>query len=135
MVCIYCGNKTTVANSRLQKRRNSVWRRRQCSHCGAVFTSIEQTSYDQSFGFKYTTSHIIPFQRDVLFLSLYEACRHRADPVSDAAALTDTVIRKLSPSFVTEGVVERAVLRNIAAETLLNFDVAAATHYQAYHPA
>ena len=41
MVCIYCGGETKVTNSRLQKRNNQVWRRRQCLECKGVFTTHE----------------------------------------------------------------------------------------------
>lgn len=133
MVCIYCGNKTETINSRLQKRRNSVWRRRRCQTCGAVFTSIEQAAYDVSLAFEDRASHITPFQREALFLSLYEACRHRPQALAEAADLTDTVIRKLLNTYVHNGTVRRADLLAVASETLGAFDNAAQIHYTAYH--
>lgn len=133
MVCIYCGDKTETINSRIQKRRNSVWRRRRCKACGAVFTSIEQVAYDLSLGFESRASHITAFQREVLFLSLYEACKHRPHAIADANDLTDNVIRKLLNGHVHDGVIKRADLLAVAGETLGAFDIAAQVHYAAYH--
>jgi transcriptional regulator NrdR family protein len=133
MVCIYCGKQTEVINTRLQKRRNSIWRRRHCRACNAVFTSIEQVAYDLSLGFEDRTSRIVPFARDRLFISLYEACGHRQHASSDATDLTDTVIRKLLDNTVHNGIVKRADLIRLASDTLRTFDAAAHTHYTAYH--
>lgn len=133
MVCIYCGNPTMVANSRLQQRRNSVWRRRRCQSCGALFTSIEQPDFDVSLGFEKDASHIVPFQRDALFLSLYEACKHRPQAIREASDLTDTVIRKLMNGYVHHGLIKRPDLVTLARETLGAFDTAAQVHYAAYH--
>lgn len=133
MVCIYCGSKTETINSRLQKRRNSVWRRRRCRACGAVFTSIEQVAYGSSLAFEDRASHITAFQREALFLSLYEACRHRPHAIAEAGDLTDTVIRKLLNGYVHNGVIRRADLLTVVSETLGAFDSAAQVHYTAYH--
>lgn len=134
MVCVYCGSKTETINSRLQKRRNSVWRRRRCQTCGAVFTSIEQVAYDLSLAFEDSNRRITAFQREALFLSLYEACRHRPHAIAEAADLTDTVIRRLLNGYVHDGAIRRADLLAVASETLGAFDNAAQTHYAAYHP-
>lgn len=133
MVCIYCGNDTRVTNSRPQKRRNSVWRRRECLHCNAIFTSIEQVDCETSLAFENATSHIAPFSRDQLFISIYEACRHREHAVLDASNLTDTILNTVLKQAVKNGVVTRTNLARIALETLQRFDEAAAMYYKAYH--
>ena len=79
-------------------------------------------------------SHIMPFQRDTLFLSLYEACKHRQHAITEAGDLTDTVIRKLTSGYVRDGLIERADLIRLANETLGTFDSAAQVYYAAYHP-
>ena len=134
MVCIYCGNDTRVTNSRLQRRSNTVWRRRLCAKCGAVFTSLERVAYDQSLGVVDGTSHIMPFTRDILYLSIYESCRHRETAIVDATALTDTILGKLVPDKVTDGLLRRTDLVRVATDTLRRFDRAALVHYQAFHP-
>ena len=134
MVCLYCRNDTRVVNSRSQKRINKVWRRRQCQSCGAIFTTIEQNAYEGSLMFKDRESHITPFKRDELFISIYDACRHRPQAVSDATAITDTVLGKLQKQKATiNAVIERSVLLTIVSETLGQLDNAAQVQYHAYH--
>ncbi len=134
MVCIYCGGKTAVTNSRLQTKANSVWRRRRCYACKAVFTTEEHASYESSFAMQYNASHIVPFERDMLFLSIYEACRHRKNAVSDAASLTTTVLSKLQMIATSNGAIQRNDIVRVTSETLKLFDNASAVHYLAYHP-
>src|SRR5688500_613633 len=111
MVCVYCGSDTKVTNSRLQKRPNQVCRRRRCTECGSVFSSLEGVEWSQAVRVQ-NRSHLQPFSRDKLYLSIYEACKHRKTPVDDATGLTRTVLTKLVPR------IESATLtRNQLAQT------------------
>ena len=132
MVCVHCGSATKVINSRPQKRNNQVWRRRQCVNCRAVFTSEELVSYSTSWSIKTDSGKLIPFNRDKLFLSLYECCKHRKTAVDDAAELTDTVIKKVAPN-ITDGVVDMKTVARTSLVALNRFDKAAGVQYQAYH--
>ncbi len=132
MVCIYCGKDTQVINSRLQKKPNQVWRRRKCLHCGNIYSSIESVNWGQAIRFSHK-GRLEPFSRDQLFLSLYEACRHRKSAQSDATALTSTVLSKLRPHIKVASI-EREQVINTAVKALKHFDKAAATTYSAYHP-
>ena len=133
MVCIYCGSRTRITNSRAQKRQPGTWRRHRCTVCEAVFTSIERADYNTSLSLKDAASHIIPFDRDKLFISLYEACKHRRSAVQDAGELADTVIGSLLRHSQTSGLVSRAELVAAATTALRRFDSPACTHYAAYH--
>jgi len=133
MVCIYCAGRTRVVNSRLQKRLNKVWRRRRCLKCQAVFSSIEQNVYDYSLAVKDRESHIIPFQRDQLFLSIYDACKHRKSAASDAAALTETALSKLT-TRTENGIITYETIITSTSSILKKFDKAAHSYYTAYHP-
>lgn len=73
-----------------------------------------------------------PFSRDTLFISIYEACRHRKSAVSDATSLIRTILGKLIP-LVQDATLQRDQIVQITAEVLRRFDKAAATAYQAYH--
>ncbi len=131
MVCLYCGGKTEVVNSRPQKRINQIWRRRKCSACGAVFTTNERIDYSATIVVK-RKSGLEPFERDTLLVSLATSLGHRPTAVGDAAALATTVTRALL-SAAENGVVE---VTNITAESykvLNRFDTLAAAHYRAYH--
>lgn len=135
MRCLYCQNDTRVVNSRLQKRSNNTWRRRHCIGCGAVFTSVEQINLEYSVRFQPALGKNIasqPFSRDKLFVSVYEACRHRKTALADATALTETILQRLAPHF-RQAVVEREVVIATALTVLGRFDHVAATYYGAYH--
>jgi len=141
MVCIYCQADTKVVNSRLQRRANQVWRRRQCLDCKSVFSSIE--AVDLSLALSFRTSQnssvkhpvktaIEPFQRDVLFTSILESCKHRKTAISDATALTSTILSRLRP-HMKGAVIDRDQLVTTAQQILKRFDKAASVHYSAYH--
>lgn len=134
MVCIYCGGKTHVTNSRLQKRLNRTWRRRECMDCHAIFTTEEAAELSTSLSVRSNDGKIQPFSRDKLFASVLQAVGHRKTHVEDAGALTDTIIAKLLHS-TTQAAVRPAEIIIIATETLSRFDTAASVQYQAYHQA
>src|SRR5687768_9890096 len=98
MKCIYCGSKTGVINSRLQKKTNQTWRRRQCSDCGAVFTTEEAVLTDHSV-VVINKTHTEPFSRDRLLLSIYDSLKHRKTAITDATALLGTVWGQLYPNI------------------------------------
>lgn len=133
MVCIHCGHKLQVANSRPQRKTNSVWRRRSCPECLAVFTSIEKLDLHKSIRIRYNPKHLEPFWRDILFSSVYEACKHRKSPVRDATELTDTIIAKMLRKKYGS-IATRNQLCAITTEVLKRFDKATASSYIAYHP-
>ncbi len=132
MVCPYCGNSTSVINSRHQRRLNQVWRRRQCVACQNVFTTIEAAELSVIFMIE-TNKQLQPFQREKLLVSIYECCRHRQDAINAAPALTATVISKL-PKKLDQATILREDLINTTLNVLKNFDHAAYVQYQAYHP-
>jgi transcriptional regulator NrdR family protein len=135
MVCIYCGRSTAVANSRISKRVNGVWRRRRCQVCQSVFTTHELVDWSNSFTVLDTkTNQLQPFSRDKLFISLYKSCCHRSSAVSDASSLVETAIKQLT----TNGEPARALLTKTDIYTITQvildrFDQAAASFYKAYH--
>ena len=131
MVCIYCGGKTQVTNSRLQKRANHIWRRRKCTACASVITTSEVPELAASIMVQNKTG-LEPFSRDKFFLSIHESCKHRKTALSDAQALTETVISQVLPNLA-DGIVPAEILRRTASQVLGNFDRAAQTHYSAFH--
>jgi len=133
MVCLYCSGKTQVINSRLQKRSNSVWRRRQCRVCRTIFSTQETAQYGAAWLVKTTTGQLHPFQRDKLFLSLYTSCRHRPTALTDAGALTDTVINTMAKSATTAGVLSSSAIKQAVQVALNRFDKSASVHYSAFH--
>jgi len=73
------------------------------------------------------------FDRDVLFLSIYKSCEHRASAISEAAALCEIIIGQLLHQQV-HGTIERKIIVATTVLALKRFDHTAATVYSAFHP-
>lgn len=132
MVCVYCGNDTNVVNSRLQKRNNTVWRRRVCKECQATVTTLEKIDLETAVIVIDKTVHT-PFSRDKLFISIFDSCKHRTTAQKDATALTDTIISSLYP-LISDASINVETIKQTSADILKRFDKAAAVQYAAYHP-
>lgn len=132
MVCIHCGSNTQVTNSRLQKRRNQVWRRRQCVSCQALFTTEEGADYTAAWAVQGVEGGLEPFSRDKLFISMYESLKHRSAALADAGDLTDTVMQKLHKAQ-RDGVITHSSIIQTVEVALTRFDSVASTYYVAFH--
>lgn len=132
MICIYCKSETNVTNSRLQKRANQVWRRRQCKVCGSNFTTHEVADLGSTIVVQRPGHTLEPFSRDLLFVSIYDSLKHRNSALADATALTQTIIGELV-NHTTDGALDRDALIVIATTVLERFDRTASTMYAAYH--
>lgn len=134
MVCVYCGSSTSVNNSRAQKRSNQVWRRRQCQACGAIFSTNEQARLESLLTVQNAASgQHRPFTRDKLFLSVHKSCEHRSNAITDAQALTSTIISSLLKKAHGGGLCNQDIISAVIG-VLERFDQAAAVHYKAFHP-
>ena len=132
MVCINCGEKTHVTNSRASRKESSIWRRRECFSCGMLFTTTETPEYHGSWVVQSRDGALQPFSPDHLFLSLYKSCEHRQTALHDARALADTITRKLG-SEVQHGILTVQTIIQTAQVALNRFDKAASVHYAAFH--
>lgn len=132
MVCLQCGGKTEIYNSRHQVKSNRVWRRRHCFTCNTAFTTEEQIEYSGSWRVKYPNGSLQPFVRDKLLLSINRSCQHRKTALSDAQGLTDTVIKKVLTQ-VSDGIIISTDILQISQVALNRFDNAASVHYAAFH--
>jgi transcriptional repressor NrdR len=135
MVCIYCGAPTQVVNSRHQVRANHIWRRRKCTGCGEIFTTEEHAALHSSLMIESADrKKLLPFNRDQLFASVHDSCRHRPSSVDDASALTQTIVAQLV-KLQQDGVLQLADIARATHVVLKRFDQTAAAVYAAYHPA
>ncbi len=132
MVCIYCGSDTQVINSRLQKRANSVWRRRRCTGCKAVFTTQESIELGTSLVVQYADNAMAPFSRDKLFVSVLQACDQLPDPFPTAAALTSTSVNKIMKQ-IQEGQLTPEIIARSTATVLKRFQPLLAVRYASMH--
>ncbi|HEX9153457.1 MAG TPA: hypothetical protein VF809_01415 [Candidatus Saccharimonadales bacterium] len=121
-----------VTNSRLQRRANQVWRRRQCKTCRNNFTTHETVELSSSIAVRYGPKDLKSFVRDKLLISVFESCKHRPNAIEDASALTQTIIGILR-GYLQDSVLERDALVTITTAVLERFDRSAATIYSAYH--
>lgn len=133
MVCIYCGNSTRIYNSRHIKRVNGTWRRHSCNVCGSTFSSIEAPDLSSSWIVaKSKTNSLEPFHRNKLYISLYEALRHRNNPMNDAEEICNTII-EASRDKIRDGLLLLDDLQDIICTTLSNFDESGLVYYKAYY--
>ncbi|MGH7233962.1 MAG: hypothetical protein ACREF7_00755 [Candidatus Saccharimonadales bacterium] len=132
MVCVYCGGKTRVFNSRPLFRSNQVWRRRICNECKAVFTTVEGHDPAQTWLVKSSNQSSTNFIREKLFLSIYESLKHRPTALLDAKHLTQTVINKLGAA-TKSGAIDASSITSTVIVSLNRFDKIAGTHYKAFH--
>lgn len=132
MVCIYCSEDTRVVNSRHQKKLNRVWRRRTCLNCGTTYTTTEAVDLSGSITVR-DIKRLEPFQRDKLFMSVYDSLKHRKTALSDATGLTDTIISKMYP-LMQDAVIDKHQVIESVIVVLQRFDKPAAVHYAAFHP-
>jgi transcriptional repressor NrdR len=132
MVCTYCGSETFVVNSRPQRRSNSIWRRRKCTQCNAIFSTTEHTDYEKTWVVQYPGGGLSPFVRDKLFISIHKSLQHRSNALNDAIGITNTVINKIHKS-VREGGLRSEDIAKAVLDTLKHFDQPAAISYQAFH--
>jgi transcriptional regulator NrdR family protein len=99
-----------------------------------VFSTHEQAVYEGAWRIKEAAGSLSPFLREKLLLSLYKSCEHRPTALTDASALTDTVIARVR-SHARDGVILSSDITKEVFHTLQRFDKAAAVHYRAFHPA
>ena len=132
MVCIYCGHSTQVVNSRARKTQNHIWRRRKCSHCLNIFTTLEHVDYSGSVIIKRASGDLQPFSRDKLFTSIYKSCGHRENAIYDTTALTDTVM-SIVLRTLKDGQINETDLVEHVLDVLKRFDKVAEVQYKAYH--
>lgn len=132
MICLYCNGETKVVNSRLQRRNNQVWRRRQCLSCQSVFTTHEAVELQSALSVSKDGLNR-PFLPALLQNDLSEAMKHRKDAYTASGELLGTIVRKLltlpgkpqySPSDISK----------VTAEVLKRFDRQAYLRYLADHP-
>ncbi|MCA9331750.1 hypothetical protein KC968_02300 [Candidatus Saccharibacteria bacterium] len=97
-----------------------------------MFTSLESVDLSSSIHVN-CPEGLEPFQRDKLFMSIFDSLKHRKAAIHDATALTDTVLNKLLP-YMQNISINKLEIKKIVIDTLLKFDKVAATHYQAFHP-
>jgi transcriptional repressor NrdR len=132
MVCIYCGGETKVTNSRLQKRSNQVWRRRECLVCQSVFTTHESIELESALSVE-TNGQNGPFLPDLLLKELMLALQDRKDVYTASREVLATIVNKLL-ALPQKPLFKPTDISKTTAEVLKRFDKRAYLRYVAEHP-
>lgn len=130
MVCPYCKKDSQVTNSRHQKRPNSVWRRRKCVACGAIWTSVERPEYSTIWRVQ-VGGHLLDFAPETLLISLYRALKHRKTADIDAKYVCDTVLQRLAAKRTA--ILSTELITKTSYDILRRYDKVAAALYKATH--
>ena len=134
MICINCSSSTKVTNSRPHKKTPGVWRRRQCTACQTVFTTIEAVA-DTAYEFYVTpvSGRAEPFSLPRLLLSIHAALAHRPMPASadEAYWLAQTVAQNVQAT--AHDAVDASALAAECYDVVSRFDATAGIQYGARH--
>lgn len=128
MVCYYCKKNTVIINSRHKVKQNNTWRRRKCLNCQSIMTTSEDYDLSSLIMVQNSSNTLKPFNRDMLFLSIYNCFGHIKQPLAISKSLTDTVLSRVileqsSPKITTK------LISSITYTVLSRYDRLAANQY------
>ena len=102
MRCPFCSNDDTqVKDSRPADDNSSIRRRRQCSVCGARFTTFERVQLRDLMVIKKDDSRVV-FEREKLLRSIGVSCRKRPVKPQQLELIANSIQRRLESSGETE---------------------------------
>ncbi len=102
MRCPFCGNEETqVKDSRPTEDNHAIRRRRQCTNCGARFTTFERVQLRELTVIKGNNQRE-PFDRDKLLRSMTIALRKRPVDQERLERVVNGIVRRLESSGESE---------------------------------
>jgi transcriptional repressor NrdR len=102
MRCPFCGNDDTqVKDSRPTEDNNAIRRRRQCTNCGARFTTFERVQLRELTVLKGNGKRET-FDRDKLLRSMTIALRKRPVDAERIERVVNSIVRRLESSGQSE---------------------------------
>jgi transcriptional repressor NrdR len=102
MRCPFCGNEDTqVKDSRPTEDSNAIRRRRQCTNCGARFTTFERVQLRELTVVKGSGKRET-FDRDKLLRSMTIALRKRPVEADRIERVVNSIVRRLESSGESE---------------------------------
>jgi len=102
MRCPFCGNEDTqVKDSRPTEDNNAIRRRRQCTNCGARFTTFERVQLRELTVVKGNGKRET-FDRDKLLRSMTIALRKRPVEAERIERVVNSIVRRLESSGESE---------------------------------
>ena len=120
MRCPFCGNDDTqVKDSRPTEDNNAIRRRRQCTNCGARFTTFERVQLRELTVVKTNGKREI-FDRDKLLRSMTIALRKRPVEVERIERVVNSIVRRLESSGESE--IPTALVGELIMDALASLD-------------
>jgi len=117
MKCPFCRQATTeVYNSRSTKFTSQIWRRRRCLSCSKTFTTYEWADLSFLKVKRSVAIKPVPYNRAIVFYSIYEAYLDIPHKESTVDAVTETVEAKLldlRSDFIKGSQISQAVLSTL----------------------
>ncbi|HEX9449624.1 MAG TPA: transcriptional regulator NrdR [Dongiaceae bacterium] len=102
MRCPFCGNEDTqVKDSRPTDDNSAIRRRRQCTNCGARFTTFERVQLRELIVVK-SNGQREPFDREKLLRSMQVSLRKRPVDSERLERVVNGIVRRLESSGETE---------------------------------
>jgi len=127
MRCPFCASDDTqVKDSRSAETGTSVRRRRECSACGARFTTFERVQLRELTVVK-STGKKAPFERDKLIRSVMIATRKRNVEADRIEQMVSGVVRRLEAMGESE--IESTMIGELVMEGLAHLDDVAYVRY------
>lgn len=127
MRCPFCGfEDTQVKDSRPTDDGGAIRRRRQCTSCGARFTTFERVQLRELMVVK-STGDRRPFERDKLLRSMRVALRKRPVDEEKLERVVNSVVRQLES--LGENEITTRQVGAIVMETLKALDHVAYVRY------
>jgi transcriptional repressor NrdR len=120
MRCPFCGSEDTqVKDSRPVDEASAIRRRRQCSVCGARFTTFERVQLRDLLVVK-KDGRRVPFDRDKLTRSIGIATRKRGIDEEQIERIVNGIVRRIETSGESE--VPSTRIGELAMESLAQLD-------------
>ncbi len=120
MRCPFCGNEDTqVKDSRPTEDNSAIRRRRQCTNCGARFTTFERVQL-RELTVKKGNGHREVLDRDKLRRSMEIALRRRPVEPDRVERVVNGIIRRLESSGESE--IPSKTIGELVMDALANLD-------------
>lgn len=120
MRCPFCGNEETqVKDSRPTEDASAIRRRRQCSNCGARFTTFERVQLRELTVVK-TNGKREPFDREKLLRSMTIALRKRPVDRDRLERVVNGIVRRLESSGESD--VPASLIGELVMDALASLD-------------
>ena len=120
MRCPFCGNEDTqVKDSRPTDDNTAIPRRRQCSNCGARFTTFERVQLRELVVVK-GNGQREPFEREKLLRSMQISLRKRPVDAERLERVVNGIVRRLESSGEPE--IQTSMIGEAVMDALANLD-------------